>query len=255
MHRVALVLCALVAWPVAARAEAAEHDAVLGGDHWRFATPNGAVHVWRPTGYDAPTAGLVIYVHGHGDTADSAFTRHRLAQQFRESGRNALFVVPEAQGDGEAEIPWESLGALLRATAAATGVARPPGPLVVVGHSGAYRTLVAWLGHAAIEHLVLLDALYAEDAAFLGWLEGGRARGRRKLTIVSRTTRKHVLGFLAGIGDAVTVKRIPADWAKLGKRERTARVVHFRSQYDHMGIVTSGKVIPLMLRRTALTGL
>ena len=39
------------------------------------------------------------------------------------------------------------------------------------------------------------------------------------------------------------------------KRERGAKLLYIRSQYEHMAIVTSEKVIPLLLRVTPLKAL
>ena len=39
------------------------------------------------------------------------------------------------------------------------------------------------------------------------------------------------------------------------KRERGAKLLYIRSQYEHMQIVTSRKVIPLLLRLTPLKAL
>ena len=38
-------------------------------------------------------------------------------------------------------------------------------------------------------------------------------------------------------------------------RERTAKLLYIRSQYEHMSIVTSGKVIPVLLHLTPLKAL
>ena len=66
------------------------------GKHVRFGTDDkGPVHVWRPLSYKPATASIVLYLHGFYSSADSAFFEHRLATQFRDSGRNAVFIVPE----------------------------------------------------------------------------------------------------------------------------------------------------------------
>ena len=39
------------------------------------------------------------------------------------------------------------------------------------------------------------------------------------------------------------------------KRERGAKLLYIRSQYEHMGIVTSKKVLPVLLRLTPLKAL
>jgi len=39
------------------------------------------------------------------------------------------------------------------------------------------------------------------------------------------------------------------------KKERRAKLLYIRSQFEHMAIVTSGKVIPLLLKVTPLKSL
>lgn len=228
------------------------HDLVLEGEHWRIASPNGVIHVWRPRNYDEKTAGIVIYLHGDGDSSDTAFTNHALAKQFLTSGRNALFIVPEAPRDGDEETFWDSLGALLNAVHAATGVARPRGEVVVMGHSRAYRSIVMWLDDRRIGHVVLLDAMFSNEAEYTDWIDRSPGHEKKRLTLVSYTTRGKSEALIAKLEGAMKVTRIPPTFQALSKAQRQARVLYLRSQYGHMEIVTDGVVIPLVLQRTAL---
>src|SRR5262249_8267144 len=116
----ALVLCGATA--------AAHGETVLGGEHWRLGTSRGTVHVWRPEGYDWRSAGVVVYIHGYYTSADSSWNDDRLANQFHESRRNALFIVPEAPSSGEDPVVWPSLDSLLITVQRETRT-RPLGPL------------------------------------------------------------------------------------------------------------------------------
>src|SRR5262249_53178391 len=131
-----------------------------GGAHWRIMTEHGPVHVFRPQGYDSRAAGTLVYVHGLYTDVDAAWRDHRLADQFAAANVQALFIVPEAPMSGGENLRWTSLDELLVAVHEKTGLARPPGPVVVVGHSAAYRTIVAWLGCGRVKHVILVDALY-----------------------------------------------------------------------------------------------
>ncbi len=230
-------------------------DVELEGDHWRLETPNGVVNVWRPKSYDPQTAGTVVYVHGHGDSSDSAWTGHNLAQQFHDSELNALFIVPEAPPDGEEDLSWESLGALLRAVAQATQVPRPPGQLVVMGHSGAFRSIVPWLDDKDIGHIILLDAMYANEEEFTQWIDHSPGHEAKKLTVVGYVTRSKSEAFCSKLAGNMKLTRIPPKFQALSKRQKEARVLYLKSQYPHMNIVTDGKVIPLVLRRTGIKGI
>ena len=227
-------------------------DHVENGEHWRLDSGNGVVHVWRPPGYDARTAGTVVYLHGHRSSADESFNQFAMATQFHRSGLNALFIVPDSTTDGEEGLHWDSLGALLRYVARETGVQRGPGSLVVVGHSGAFRNIVAWLDDREIDDLILLDALYSYEDEFRSWILSSKNAEKKRLTLVSRDTRRNALRFMRGISWSVGVTKIPASYGGLNKRQRDARILNMRSQYEHMEIVTSGHVIPVVLQRTRL---
>lgn len=227
-------------------------ERIEGGQHVRLEGQNGVVHVWWPADYDPATAGVVVYLHGHGSSADQSWSEFRLASQFKQSWENALFIVPDSTADGEEELHWLSLGALLRYVERFAGQARPAGPLVVVGHSGAFRNMAAWLGDIQIDELVLLDALYSHEPEFAAWVQASPRGKQRRLTLVSRDTQRNANVFVRGLDGVARLEEVPADIADLTDDERTAPVLELRSQFDHMGIVTTGKVIPVVLGRTRL---
>jgi hypothetical protein len=244
-----LIAALLLALAVAAPPQ---HDLVLGGDHWRIKTAErGVIHVWRPAGYEARTAATIVYVHGYYVDADAAWTKHRLPEQFDASGKNALFIVAEAPGSSDDEVTWPSLGDLLRAVAEA-GVARPYGPLIVVGHSAAYRTLVGWLDYPPVRHIFLLDALYGNEEDYIAWLEELRGHAGRRLTLVANDTTRWAEPFVKRLPYAQTAIKLPDSLDELPPLQRDARVLYVRSQYTHMDMVTGGKALPLILQRLRL---
>ena len=121
----------------------------------------------------------MVYVHVYYTHVDEAWQEHKLAQQFAASRRNALFVAPEAPAAPEEEQSWTSLRRLLNTVFRAARVGAPPGPIVVVGHSGAYRTLVGWLDEPSLHQLILVDALYGNEPDFLDWLKQTEAAQNR----------------------------------------------------------------------------
>jgi len=147
------------------------------------------------------TAITVVYVHGFYDNADTAFLGHHLSEQFRDSGRNALFIVPEAPSWRTDDVVWKDLDELLVAVEKQAKVKMPAGPVWVIAHSGAYRTAAAWLKHPRLERVILLDALYSADDDFTGWVkeqktsDGGTAVHR--LTVIASTPRSAPSGFCA----------------------------------------------------------
>lgn len=264
MRAVVLALAlALVTSPALARRRAVAYaeggegrlekkeDTVAGGKHWRVKTRAGAVHVWIPPGYDRSTAGTVIYVHGYWTDADGAWRDHKLAQQFRASRQNALFIVPDAPSGNDESVQWPALADLRRAVARAN-IKLPDGPLIVMGHSGAFRTVMQWVDHKLVEQIILLDAMYAGQSAFDDFIGNGKRADQHKLIVVGADTAEGSAGFVKKYKFAVAREQVPASYAGFTKRERRAKLLYIRSQYEHNAIVTSGKVIPLLLRLTPL---
>jgi len=223
-----------------------------GGTHIRVETEHGPVHVFVPARYRGASAAIVVYVHGLYVNVDSAWRAHHLARQFAASGRNALFIAPEAPVAANEEPSWNDAGALIAAALSGARLPRPGGPLIVAGHSGAYRTIVTWLGEPSLQHVILIDALYGYEDDFHRWLEGGQeGRQDRKMTLVVKGTARWADPFVAGFPSSwvVTEARIPRRFSQLSAAARTARLLCLRSQYGHMELASEGRVLPLLLRR------
>jgi len=226
-------------------------DTVQGGKHFRIKTSRGAVHVWFPPDYDRATAGTVIYVHGYYTDADGAWREHELAKQFKASHQNALFIVPDAPAGNDDEVQWPALKDLRKAVARAN-IHLPDGPVVVMGHSGAFRTVMQWVDHKLVDQIILLDALYAGESAFDEFIASGKRAGDHKLIVVAASTSEESASFAKRYKFAVARERMPSAAGGFTKRERGAKLLYIRSQFEHMAIVTSGKVIPTLLRVTPL---
>jgi hypothetical protein len=213
-------------------------ERVQAGHHWRLETARGAVHVWAPADYDAATAATVVFVHGYWVDVDEAWEAYRLSQQFALSGINALFIAPEAPSGKRKPIAWPKLPELLRTVADGIDLAMPTQRLVAAGHSGAYRTLAAWLATPSLDTVVLLDALYAEDGV-LPWVRA--SEDHRLVNIVYETGR---------ISNYVH-RRLPSTRRVLGLPLGglpDARILHVQTDAGHWELVTEGVALPLALR-------
>ena len=219
------------------------------GTSERLTAPEGSVRVFKPRHYDPSTAGVVIYVHGLYTTVDQAWYQHRLPQQFARSGRNALFVVPAARSEATAPPPWGDLQTLLDRVAREVADLPSAGPLVVAGHSGAYKQILLWLPHPRLQTLLLLDALYGGQPELRAWLD---AAPDHRMSLVSHDTIAAARAFIDDIPSGIHRKRCPQRFASLSDAERTAKVLSMDTRTDHFGIVTGGKVLPLLLRWSAL---
>lgn len=216
-----------------------------GGEHIRLETKKGAVHVWIPPGYVSETAGIALYVHGYYTNVDKAWKEHRLAEQFRASGRNALFIAPEAPDGLGQHVFWPELGDLLQEVRRQTGLRRPWGPVVAMVHSGGYRTAVGWLENQDLEQLILLDAMYGEEDTFRDWIAAPDSG--RQLIVVGADTLRWTEAFAREAdesGVATVVREIHA--GRFRERDSSARLVYMRSGLGHMKLVEWGGVIPVL---------
>ena len=236
-----------VVYPVYARGEAQDSDIVHGGVHWKCMTERGAIHIWAPFHYRRERAGVVVFVHGYSVDVDEAWSSLSLGEQFQMSQRNAVFIVPEAPREHGEPVTWPVLSELRRAIRQC-GLYLPLGPWVIVGHSGAYRTIQGWVDDRQVKHLILLDALYARHKRFKSFLD----RPNTKMTLVSTETSETSRKFSEESTYTVRRSEIPAHFRSFTSRERRSRLLYLKSQYHHWGLVTNKRVIPLMLRLTRL---
>lgn len=228
-----------------------KEDTVAGGTHWRIKTRAGAVHVWIPANYDRSSAGTVVYVHGYHTDADGAWRDYRLASQFRASKQNAMFIVPDAPSSNGEQVKWPALSDLRKAIARAN-IRLPDGPLIVMGHSGAFRTVMQWIDNRTVEQIILLDAMYGGEKAFDAYIDSGKRADQHKLIVIGSDTAQASKSFTKKYPFAIAREKLPSSLDGFKKRERSAKLLYVRSQYEHMTMVTGGKVIPLLLRLTPL---
>jgi hypothetical protein len=223
-----------------------------GGEDLRIETRHGPVHIWRPANYDSHTAGIVIYIHGYLTSIDQTWANDRLAMQFHDSGRNALFIAIEAPQSINEQVSWTSLADLLRTVEDRAPYPLPRGPLVVVGHSAAYRTILMWLNDPRIQYLILLDAMYTGEGAFRVWLHPHPHAKPHQMVLVANDTRLQSNQFARHIFGTARRKIIPERASSFTPRETKSRLLYLRSQYDHYEIINNGIVIPVLLQISPL---
>jgi hypothetical protein len=156
-----------------------------------------------------------------------------------------MFIVPEAPTAPKPPVNYPSLGELLRIVEDQTGVSRGMALTVVVGHSGAFRTIAAWLDEPLVDQLVMIDAMYANEEQIEAWF---RASLRHRVITVGEDTLQWNEQFLRDVSDVLVVDRVPSTWQTWPAEAHTARAVYIRSQYAHMPLVTEGYVLPALLR-------
>jgi hypothetical protein len=148
-------------------------------------------------------------------------------------------------------VVWPALSDLRRAVTRAN-IRLPGGPTVVVGHSGAFRTVREWVDHKAVAEVILLDAMYGGEDDFAAFIGTGKRAKQHKLIVVGAGTAEASEAFADRYKFAVTRDDMPDAVTEFTRKEKSARLLYIKSQYGHMQIVTSGKVIPGLLRLTPL---
>jgi hypothetical protein len=241
------ITLALIPWVAAAEESHRLTSAVAKGHHERLETDHGAVHVWTPDGYRAETAAVIVYVHGYWVDADHAWSEYQLAEQFALSAANAVFIVCEAPRGSRPKVQWTSLGELLAATFAESKVARPPGPVLAIGHSGAYRTLAEWLDDPLLDHIVMIDGAYSMLEDFAAWVRASPSHHLIDVTEDTVVGSEELARELADVSP-VLVDRFPLDDRGWPPGARDARLLTVRAQWSHMELVTAGIVLPLVIR-------
>lgn len=215
------------------------------GRYVRFGTADaGPVHVWRPRSYRRETAITVVYVHGFYTGIDGAVRDHQLVSQFRDSGRNALFIAPEARSWRTDPVLWPKLEDLLVAVEKRLKLKRPQGPVVLLGHSGAYKTIAGWLEHEQVKQVLLVDGLYGNESDFKKWLDGEG----HQLVLVGFDTQQRGEWLARKHAAAVQLDALPWLYDELSPAVRKASLVSVQSErLDHMQLVTDGRLLPWLL--------
>jgi hypothetical protein len=201
--------------------------------------------VWIPQSFDSATGATIVYLHGYYDDADSAWTGHRLPEQFAMSALDAMFIVPEAPSGAHPPVNYPSLSELLRTVEDATGVARGMALVAVVGHSGAFRTIDDWLDEPLLDQLVMIDSMYANEEQIEAWY---RASPRHRLITVGEDTLQWNEQLVHDLSGVLVLDRVPPTYDLWPAEARSARAVYVRAQYPHMPLVTDGIVLPSVLR-------
>jgi len=219
--------------------------AVAAGRYQRIDGPRGPVHVWIPRGYHADTGATIVYVHGYWDNADTAWTNHRLPEQFALSALNALFIVPEAPTQRGVPVNYPDLGELIRLVEETTGEVRGAALTAALGHSGAFRTLETWFDEATLDHVVMIDALYGDEDRVVRWFEASPAH---RLITIGEDTVMGTEAVADKIPGTLTLDQFPPSYELMPAAAKTARHVYIRAQYGHMQLVNQGVALPAVLR-------
>lgn len=128
---------------------------------------------------------IVFYIHGWFNSNQKAIGEFNLIQQFSESNKNAIFVVPEVPKNAPDSFggKFEDKNGLLNITNDVLTFlldnnkinSDEVGKIILSGHSGAYRAIAFSLSQGGltknISDVILFDGLYGQTEKFTHWIE------------------------------------------------------------------------------------
>jgi len=166
-------------------------DTIKPAEHIRISDKKyGIVHLWHPE-YKKSLDEVIVFIHGfevggHKKSADISWEKYKLEEQFKESGKSALFIVPDSpknNREGSYEMRrWEasynnrkSIIELIEIAKKKMGITDMDEhvPITIIAHSGGGYTAAAWSEVKDVKRIILLDALYKYQGNFHRFVRGG----------------------------------------------------------------------------------
>jgi hypothetical protein len=169
-------------FPHPSRAEGHKYEDKFFSAEKNYSDSSVAIFVpkgFRPTG----KVDFVVHFHGWGNYVERVLQRYQLIEQFVESGRNAILVVPQGPYDASDSFDGklEDEGGFKRFMDDVMNTLREErvirsqsiGRIILSGHSGGYQVVSSIVSVGGLSDHVkevwLFDALYARTEKFMDW--------------------------------------------------------------------------------------
>jgi hypothetical protein len=229
---------------------------------------DSTVAVFIPNGFrETGQIDFVVHFHGWNNTVAGTLRTFKLIEQFDESGRNAVLVVPEGPHNtpdsfgGKLEDAegfkrfMDEVVASLRQHTVLKKHDFAVGNIVLSGHSGGYRVMSAILDRGGLSSKVrevwLFDALYAETDKFLAWWH--REHGRLINIYTDNGGTKDDSEAMMELLKVRGTKFLAAEESKVAAEElRIARLVFLHTDLGHNDVLEKRKTFGLFLRTSRL---
>jgi hypothetical protein len=251
-------------FPDTARAKG--HD--YNGKHYDAATSysDSSVLIYVPKQFSATgKINLVFWFHGWGNSIDSAVKQYQLLEQFDASGRNAVFVFPEGPKNapdsygGKLEQP-QVFQNLVKEVAeklsdykmgkAKHGFQLSDYTITLAGHSGAYRVISKIINKTPVEEVILFDAMYGGNDAYLEWLS---VPEHRFINIYTKNggTFDNSHFIMDKLTDSLHLPMLSADEEAVNEKVlRTNNKIFIYSSQGHNEVITHNQNWERFLRKT-----
>jgi len=210
---------------------------------------------------------FVVHFHGWRHAVAGTLEEYRLIEQFADSGKNAVLIVPQGP-----RLAPDSFGGKLEDTngfaafmAEAVDKLRDGGVLgqtnfevgniILSGHSGGYHVMAAILDHGGMSEKIrevwLFDALYGDTEKFSAWQKNENGRlldiytdhgGTKEETEgLMGSYKTNGVSFLAGEDTGVTTEML-----------RTNKLVFMHSDLVHNDVVAARGAFEQFLKSSCL---
>lgn len=219
-----------------------------------------------PPGFQpSKKVGMIFWFHGWNNNIDSALVRYGIARQFSSMGLNMVLVLAETARDApdsyggklEREGTFRSLVSEVLRELVSRGVEGPKcrvGPLVLAGHSGAYRVIAGILRHGEVpvSKVVLFDALYANRDDFFDWLSSKRHHRFIDIYTDHGGTLEETGTFIKQVRDAGIRLDTLEEKDLTSKMVRNQRVLFIHSLHAHDDIIQHPDNFALLLEKGSI---
>ena len=229
---------------------------------------NSTVAMFIPKDF-RPTEKVDFIIHFHGWRHEVAGTldQYQLVQQFADSGKNAILIVPQGpyiapdsfggkleDTNGFAAFMSESVEKLQ-----ASGALGPSpfqiGNIILSCHSGGYHVVAAILDHGGLEEKIsevwLFDALYGDSENFVAWQKN---RNGRQLDIYTdhggtKEETEKLIALYKNNGAAVFTAE---DSAANAEALRTNKLVFLHSDLAHDDVIAKHRTFEQFIQSSRL---
>jgi hypothetical protein len=152
---------------------------------------DGSVGIFVPKGFrETGKTDFIIHFHGWRNHIDTVLSQFNLVEQFCQSGRNAIFVVPQGPLDAadsfggklEDDHGFQRFINEMMQKLKERGIIHDShvGDIILSGHSGGYHVMSGILARGGLQENIrevwLFDALYGGTENFTAWFAGTNAQ-------------------------------------------------------------------------------
>lgn len=233
---------------------------------------DSSVAIFVPKGFrKTDKIDFVVHFHGWNNHIEKALSHYQLVQQFAESGRNAVLVVPQGPYDApdsfdgklEDENGFKKFMGDVMDTLRQHNViqSEPVGSIILSGHSGGYQVMSSIVAKGGmsdeVKEVWLFDALYARTEKFMDWYKNHP--GRRMIDIYTEHggTKEETEKLME------TLKASPQGMPFLFKKESEAtsqdlkknQLVFLFSELEHDQVVNKHKTFCEYLKTSSLASI